>query len=189
MELSTADPVPTSVRFYLAALLSYSAGREICRCFSFFSPPTNRCIKLSRAKRQTDGSVRCMKRKMFCSVPSCAFGGRDVFSAKCLNKVAVFFGKTSHPLCFRLHGRNWVTWSRSGTEKQTFQICDVWHNWNTQTERLKIACMLLFNKSSDLMQPNPSEPFKIIIIFSSDYQILNYFHIYSEWSLSCLCTN
>lgn len=87
MELSTADPVPTSVEFYLAALLSNSAGREICRCF-FFLPPTNRCIKLSRAERQTDGRVRCTKRKMFCPGPSCAFG-RDVFSAKCLNKVVV----------------------------------------------------------------------------------------------------
>lgn len=102
MELSTADPVPTSVRFYLAALLSNSAGREICRCFIFFFfSPTNRCIKLSRAKQQTDGSVRCMKRKMFCSGPSCAFG-RGVFFSKVLEQSGcfAFFGKTAHPLCF-----------------------------------------------------------------------------------------
>lgn len=51
--------------------------------------------------RQTDGRVRPVKRKTFCSGPSCAFG-RDVFSAKCLNKVAVlhFAVETVHPLCF-----------------------------------------------------------------------------------------
>lgn len=46
-------------------------------------PPVNRCVELSRARQQqTDASVRCMKRKMFCA------SGRNVLSAKCLNKVA-----------------------------------------------------------------------------------------------------
>lgn len=86
MELCTADPVPTSVRFYLAALLSNSAGTEICRCFFFLLHKQMHQAKPSQA---ADGR-RCLIReeKMFCSGPSCAFG-RDVFSANCLNKVSV----------------------------------------------------------------------------------------------------
>lgn len=105
MELSAADPVPTSVRFYLAALLSNSAGREICRCvffFFFFSSPQTDASSLSRAKQQTDGRVRCMKReKRFVRVQAVR-SGTDVFSAKSLNKVA----KTNPPSLFSRRSRN-----------------------------------------------------------------------------------
>jgi len=95
MELSTADPVPTSVRFYLAALLSNSAGREICRCF--FSP--HKQIHQAKLSQAADGSVRRMKRKMFCSGSSCAFGKDAV-----LNKVAALHFLAKKPsFLFCLH--------------------------------------------------------------------------------------
>lgn len=61
MTLSSAYPAATSVRFYLAAFLRNSAGTQICRWGS--RPPLHRHGELSRAKRRTDGSVRCTKKK------------------------------------------------------------------------------------------------------------------------------
>lgn len=79
MESSTADPVATSVRFHLAALLSPSAGRDMQ---VFLLRNTSRCIKLSRAERQTDGRQRhARERKTFFFLllsPRCASGGRRV---------------------------------------------------------------------------------------------------------------
>lgn len=158
MELSTADPVATSVQFYLAALLSNSAGREICRCFFcfvfFLSLLTNRCIKLSRAEQQTDGSVRCVKREMFCSGPSCVFG-RDVSSAKRLNKAAVlhFFFLAKQPVLFVSPSQwNCVTWSPRERRKKLFKfmtLCIVEAHKQT-CWKCTSTCMFLFNKSSDL---------------------------------------
>lgn len=97
MELSTADPVPTSVRFYLAALLSNSVGREICRCFFFFFS-LHKQMHQAKLSQAADGRqcVRCTKRKMFCSGLRAL--GRDVVSAKYLNIVTVLLDKQS--ICF-----------------------------------------------------------------------------------------
>lgn len=103
----------------------FSWERDMQVFFVFFPhSPTNRCIKLSRARQQTDGSVRCMKRKMFCSGPSCAFG-REVFSAKCLNKGAVLHFLAKQSILFVLPSQ-WNRISRSpwGWRKN---FSDLWH--------------------------------------------------------------
>lgn len=79
MESSAADPVPHICPVLLGSTSEQNGCEEDMQVF-FFLTPTNRCIKLSRARQQTDGGVRCTKRKIFCSGSSCAFG-RDVFSA------------------------------------------------------------------------------------------------------------
>lgn len=91
-----------------------------------FFLPTNRCIKLSRARQQTDGGVRCIKRKMFCSGPSCAFG-RDVLSARRSNKVAVlhFFVLAKQPVHFVSPSQqSYVTWSFWGHSGKTFRFME-----------------------------------------------------------------
>lgn len=138
MELSAADPVPTSVRFYLAALLSNSAGREICRCFFFFllSSPQTDASSLSRARQQTDGRVRCMKRgKRFVQAQAVRLGERrvlgEVFKQSGKNKPVVFVSPSQ---------REWVTWGRRwGGERRTKrQIYDILHDPNTQTHVLNV---------------------------------------------------
>ena len=65
MELSAADPVPTSVQFYLAALLSNSARREICRCFFFSSHKQMHQAKPSQAADGRQCQMRENKNVLF----------------------------------------------------------------------------------------------------------------------------
>ncbi len=81
MELSTADPVPTSVRFYLAALLSNSAGREICRCFIFFPHKQMHQAKQSQAADGRQCQMHEKKNVLF--GPKLCIWERRVFLAKC----------------------------------------------------------------------------------------------------------
>lgn len=129
MELSPAHPVPTSVRFYLAALLSNSAGREICRCI-FFSLYSNRCIKLSWAKQQTGVSD---VRKEKCFVRETRAFWQSGFCANCFRQKHFFF--------FFLF---WISPENPhGNKKKTFQICVVLDNWNTNTEEFFFTLVFL----------------------------------------------
>lgn len=96
MESSTADPVPTSVQFYLAALLSISAWREICRCF-IFSP--HKQMHQAKPSQAADCQMHEKKNVLFrpklCILDRLALS--KVFKqCGCL----AFLGKTDHPLCF-----------------------------------------------------------------------------------------
>lgn len=98
MELSTADPVPTSVQFQLAALLSNSAGGEICRCF--FSP--HKQMHQAKPSQAADGrQCQMYEKKNVLFRPKLCIWERRAFSkvfkqSDCF----AFFGKTVHLLCF-----------------------------------------------------------------------------------------
>lgn len=124
-------------------------GERYAGVFLFF--PTSRCIKLSRAKQQTDGGVRRTKRKMFCSGPSCAFR-RDVFAAKVFKQSGcfAFFFLAKQSVVFVSVELSLP--KPSGNGGKTFQIYDIEHNRNTRMCSLKMnfnnACLCSTNSST-----------------------------------------
>jgi len=143
MESSTADPL-----LHICPVLVGSSSEQFrwerdMQVFFCLFPHTNRCMKLSRAKRQTDGGVRCMKEK-------------DVlFGPECLTEWAVlhFYGKTARPLCFAVTvepGHLKPLGTQGGkTFSRYITFCMIEIHKLTSWKYTS-TCMFLFNRSSNL---------------------------------------
>lgn len=106
----------------------------------FFSPPSpNRRVELSRAKRQTDGSVRCTKKENVLYRPELCSGEGCVFSIafKQNDPPSPFLAKQS-VVCVRCLEMDFLKLSiPKAMEEKVFQIYDAANNGNTEIYLLK----------------------------------------------------
>lgn len=124
MELSTADPVPTSVRFYLAALLSNSAGREICRCFIFFFFSPHKQMHQAKPSQAADGrQCQMHEKKNVLFRPKLCIWERRVFQQSVGTKwLFCIFWQNSPSSLFCLHSGTESPEEPLGTEKKLFRF-------------------------------------------------------------------